>query len=84
LLSLLKAQGFVSVLGGITLPNPASERLHERFGFKPVGRYKNVGYKCDAWHDVGFYELELNTPSPAPRKPLGLDAVAGMLVTPCA
>jgi len=25
------------IVGGYTLPNPASQKLHERFGFRPVG-----------------------------------------------
>jgi L-amino acid N-acyltransferase YncA len=79
LLAMLKAQGFVSATAGATLPNDASVRLHKKFGFKEVGLWKNVGYKCDAWHDVGFFELELNPPALTPDEPLGLDAVAGMV-----
>ena len=82
LLSMLKAQGFVSAMAGITLPNPASVALHERFGFQRVGACKNIGYKNKAWHDVGFWELELNAPSPSPDEPLPLDAVLGMLAQP--
>jgi phosphinothricin acetyltransferase len=79
LLLMLKAQGFVSAMAGATLPNPASVRLHKKFGFKEVGECKNVGYKCNAWHDVGFFELELNPPTLAPNEPLALEAVSGMV-----
>jgi phosphinothricin acetyltransferase len=73
LLSILKAQGFVSAIAVITLPNPASVRIHEQFGFEQVGVFKNVGYKCDSWHNVAFFELELNTPDLVPKEPLGIN-----------
>ena len=79
LLAMLKSQRFVTAIGGVTLPNEASVKLHERFGFKFIGEYKNIGYKCDEWHGVGFFELELNPPEKYPEEPLGLDAVTGML-----
>jgi phosphinothricin acetyltransferase len=37
---------------GITLPNEASVRLHEQFGFTPVGVYREVGRKFGRYHDV--------------------------------
>lgn len=79
LLAMLKAQRFVSAIGGVTLPNEASVKLHEKFGFKFIGEYKNIGYKCDEWHGVGFFELALNPPDRAPEEPLSLEAVAGLL-----
>jgi phosphinothricin acetyltransferase len=79
LLEMLKAQGFIMAVAGITLPNDASERIHASFGFKPIGSYKSVGYKCDTWHDVGFFEVELNPPAATPNEPLGLQAVANMV-----
>jgi len=53
--------------------------LHKKFGFREIGEWKNIGYKCDAWHDVGFFERELNRPTGKPDEPLGLSAVADML-----
>jgi L-amino acid N-acyltransferase YncA len=44
LFSLLALQGFYQAYAGITLPNPASVRLHESLGFQPVGVYRAVGY----------------------------------------
>jgi L-amino acid N-acyltransferase YncA len=79
LLAMLKAQGFVSAMAGATLPNEASVRLHKKFGFEEVGVWKSIGYKCHAWHDVAFFELELNPPASRPDEPLGLDAVVGMV-----
>ncbi|GAA4281572.1 GNAT family N-acetyltransferase [Gaetbulibacter aestuarii] len=59
LLKQLKDAKFHVVLGVLTLPNDASVRLHEKFGFKQVGYLKQVGYKFDTWLDVGFYQLDL-------------------------
>lgn len=55
----LRAAGFHQVVAGITLPNEASVRLHEAVGFQYVGRFREVGWKFDRWHDVGWWELTL-------------------------
>ncbi|MFE6481795.1 GNAT family N-acetyltransferase [Streptomyces sp. NPDC057757] len=44
---------------GITQPNEASVRLHERFGFRYVGTYREVGRKFGRYWDVAWYEKEL-------------------------
>lgn len=44
---------------GIAQPNEASARLHERFGFRPVGTYREVGRKFGRYWDVAWYEREL-------------------------
>jgi L-amino acid N-acyltransferase YncA len=59
LFALLRLQGFCAAHAGITLPNPASVGLHESLGFRPVGVYRKVGFKLGAWHDVGWWQLEL-------------------------
>lgn len=46
----------VAVLGG---DNPASEALHVKFGFRFVGRLREVGRKFDRWVDTQYYELLL-------------------------
>jgi phosphinothricin acetyltransferase len=55
----LSARGIHTVVAGITLPNEASVRLHERVGFSPVGVFREVGRKFDRWHDVGFWQRDL-------------------------
>tara|TARA_R110000868_G_scaffold330120_2_gene591034 strand:+ start:90 stop:572 length:483 start_codon:yes stop_codon:yes gene_type:complete len=59
LLQQLKIQNYHVVIGGLTLPNAASVKLHETFGFEKVAHFKEVGYKFDKWHDVGFWQLTL-------------------------
>ncbi|MET9440799.1 N-acetyltransferase family protein [Streptomyces sp. NPDC006610] len=44
---------------GIAQPNEASARLHERFGFRHVGTYREVGRKFGRYWDVAWYEKEL-------------------------
>ncbi|WP_432138489.1 MULTISPECIES: N-acetyltransferase family protein [unclassified Streptomyces] len=44
---------------GITQPNEASVRLHERFGFRHVGTYDEVGRKFGRYWDVAWYAKEL-------------------------
>ncbi|MFJ1606802.1 GNAT family N-acetyltransferase [Streptomyces sp. NPDC088253] len=44
---------------GIAQPNEASVRLHERFGFRYVGTYREVGRKFGRYWDVAWYEKDL-------------------------
>lgn len=62
LLGMLRWQGFHSAIGGIALPNEPSVRLHERLGFVPCGVVRRAGRKFDRWHDVGFWQLDLQAP----------------------
>lgn len=45
---------------GVTLPNEASIRIHERFGFNQVGVFQEVGRKFGAYHDVAWLEKRLD------------------------
>jgi L-amino acid N-acyltransferase YncA len=70
LFGLLGERGYRIALGGIALPNDASVALHEACGFRPVGVYRDIGFKHDTWWDVGWWQLDLATsrpPAPAPR-----------------
>ena len=75
LLNCLRAQGYLTVLAAIALPNPASVRLHERMGFSASGVYRDVGYKLGRWHDVGWWELKLGDAPSRPEPPRPLEAV---------
>ncbi|MFD8236080.1 GNAT family N-acetyltransferase [Streptomyces sp. NPDC059696] len=44
---------------GIALPNEASARLHERFGFRHVGTFREVGRKFGRYWDVAWHEKPL-------------------------
>jgi phosphinothricin acetyltransferase len=70
LLPHLAERGYRAAIGGITLPNPASERLHEALGFEPVGTYRRIGYKLGAWHDVHWTQKTLATGEGEPPEPV--------------
>ena len=57
LLATMRAQGYVTLIAGITPPNPASERLHKAVGFARCGTYHRVGWKFERWHDVGYWDF---------------------------
>jgi len=57
LLPTLEVQGFRTIIAVIAIPNPASEALHERFGFTKVGQLARAGWKFGKWHDVAYWQL---------------------------
>jgi phosphinothricin acetyltransferase len=59
LLPELKALGVHTAIGGIALPNDASVRVHEKFGFEKVAHFRENGLKFDRWIDVGYWQLIL-------------------------
>lgn len=69
LLRRLRVQGFRNACAGITLPNEASVALHEHLGFVAVGVYRNIGWKAGAWHDVGWWQLDLSPAMGEPTEP---------------
>ena len=59
LIPALRSLGLHAALGGIALPNDASVRFHEAFGFSKVGQLVEVGIKFGKRVDVGYWELLL-------------------------
>lgn len=70
LFEMLRRLGYVNAYAGITLPNPASVRLHEGMGMRRVALYPRVGYKLGAWHDVAWYGVRLADPHGRPPEPV--------------
>lgn len=60
LFSELKDLSIHTVIAGITLPNPASIALHEKFGMQQVAHFKAVGFKFDQWLDTGYWQVQLS------------------------
>lgn len=56
LLSELEAEDVHRAYAGITMPNPASVRLHERCGFRRVGYFAEQGRKFGRYWDVAWYQ----------------------------
>jgi phosphinothricin acetyltransferase len=50
------------IVAGFALPNPASQALHQRFGFKLVGIFREVGRKFGRYWDVAWTERPLRLP----------------------
>jgi phosphinothricin acetyltransferase len=68
-LDLLTQQGFVTVVAGIALPNEASVAVHEKLGFTLSGIERGVGFKHGEWVDVGRWQRDLASRTPAPQEP---------------
>ncbi|MFD4631200.1 GNAT family N-acetyltransferase [Streptomyces sp. NPDC058284] len=56
----LRGEDLHRAYAGVALPNEASVRLHERFGFRHVGTYEEAGRKFGRYWDVAWYELPLD------------------------
>ena len=75
LIELVRLQGMKCAYARVTLPNAASERLHEAFGFQLMGIQRNAGYTCGAWRDVAWLSLPLAAFDPAPEAPVPFPAL---------
>ena len=56
LLKRVQAAGIHAAFAGIALPNEASVKLHEKYGFKHAGTLAEVGYKFDRFIDVAWFQ----------------------------
>jgi L-amino acid N-acyltransferase YncA len=41
------------------LPNPQSERLHEKLGFRKVAHFEGIGFEFGSWIGVGYWQRAL-------------------------
>ncbi|GJM19240.1 MAG: hypothetical phosphinothricin N-acetyltransferase [Phycisphaeraceae bacterium] len=62
----LERRGYRTVIAGMTMPNDASQRLHESMGMAHVGVFPRNGFKHGAWHDVAYYVLNFGSAEDAP------------------
>ncbi|MCC5885689.1 MAG: N-acetyltransferase [Gammaproteobacteria bacterium] len=56
LLDVLNEAGVHRAYSLITIPNAASVRLHEKFGYRLAGHMTECGWKFERWWDVHWYE----------------------------
>lgn len=56
LFKILRSEDVHRVVAGIAQPNASSNALHERFGFRPVGTFSEVGHKFGQYWDVRWME----------------------------
>ena len=59
LLDRMRVAGMRLAVGGATMPNDASERLHRALGFEVVGTFREVGFKQGRWCDVMWFQKTL-------------------------
>jgi L-amino acid N-acyltransferase YncA len=52
-------RGLHTMIAGIDATNQASLRLHAKFGFKPIGQFREVGWKFERWLDLTFLQRML-------------------------
>ncbi len=60
LFELLRHEDVHRAYAGIALPNPASVALHERCGFREVGRFTEQGRKFGRYWDVAWFERPMS------------------------
>lgn len=59
LIAAVRERGIHVLIGGISLPNEASVAMNEKFGFRKVAHFGEVGFKFGKWIDVGYWQLAL-------------------------
>ena len=59
LITRARGLGYRAIIAGIDAEQTGSVALHAKFGFKEVGRLKQVGFKFNRWLDVIYMELLL-------------------------
>ena len=69
LIEILKQWGVRTIYASVTMPNPHSEKLHEKLGFRLIGTFHRAGFKNNLWHDTAWFEKEI-TLCDAPPKAL--------------
>ena len=79
LFDILRRQGFHAVYAGVTLPNTPSVALHEAVGMKPVGVYREAGFKFGAWRDVGWWGMTLDSAAAPSGEPIPFSELADRL-----
>jgi len=75
LLATLREQDFAQALALISLPNDSSIKLHESFGFRRSGVFREVGFKNNRWIDVGIWQRELAEPTTPPTETKSFSAI---------
>ena len=70
LFDLLKMQGYTHAFAIIMLPNDASVRLHESYGFSNRAVMPKTANKRGRWYDVGWWQLTFGRAATNPEIPL--------------
>jgi len=65
---MVRFQGIANLLAIITMPNESSVAFHEFFGYRKCAEFSKVGYKLNAWQNVGWFELFIQDENVAPKE----------------
>ncbi len=71
LFAILERQGVCDAYAVTTVPNPETERFHERLGFERVVDFPAMGYTEGGWHDVAWWRYSV-AEKPADPEPIVL------------
>lgn len=70
-ISLLKAQGYKTVIALVTSDDGVSEAFHNSFGFEKIGTLTDIGFKLGKWHSMSIFSKQLtdskDIPTPTKR-----------------
>lgn len=69
ILSLAEKDGYYLAVSLITEGNTASEKLHEKCGFRKNGTLHGCGYKAGKWLGISWYVKNLREPDGIPSEP---------------
>lgn len=61
---LLAMQGYVNFYGVITGSNAVSIALHEKMGYRIIGRHEHTGFKFGQWHDTVWLHKRVHDGAP--------------------
>ncbi|WP_226482351.1 GNAT family N-acetyltransferase [Natrinema amylolyticum] len=75
LFAVLERQGIRDAYAVTTVPNPETERFHERMGFERLVDFPAIGYTQDEWQDVAWWRRPLAEKSDTPERPRPFPAV---------
>lgn len=59
LIEQLAKNGIHVLLACIAVPNAASEKIHQQFGFRQVAHFREIGFKFGRWLDIGYWQKNL-------------------------
>ncbi len=77
LFEILRAQGYVTVVAGASVPNEGSDRLHRAMGMRVIGEHEAIGYKFGRWYGVRYYQGFLGEKGAVPGVVLSVAEVLG-------
>ena len=75
LFAVLERQGIRDAYAVTTVPNPETERFHEKLGFERLVDFPGIGYTQGEWRDVAWWRRPLAEKTDSPDRPRPLSSV---------